>query len=42
MWNERVVKRIEKCRGAGGFTIACSFKNVDNNFVWAFVGVLWA
>lgn len=36
MWNRRVVENIAKC--VWDFTI-CSFRNVVDNFVWAFAGV---
>lgn len=35
-WDRRLVEKNE-CLGE--FTIACSFRNVVDNFVWAFVGV---
>jgi hypothetical protein len=31
MWDRRVVEKIEECTGS--YTIACSFRNVDDNFV---------
>jgi hypothetical protein len=37
MCDRRVVERIEACVGA--FSVACSFRSVDNNFEWAFAGV---
>jgi hypothetical protein len=38
MWDRRVVEKIEEC--VGRYTIACSFKNVDDNFVWVFGGCM--
>jgi hypothetical protein len=37
MWDRRVVMKIEV--GLGRYVEACSFKNVDDSFVRAFVGV---
>jgi hypothetical protein len=37
MWDTRAVEMVEKC--VGEFTLAVSFKNVADNFVWAFAGV---
>jgi exonuclease III len=37
MWDTRVVEMVEKC--VGEFTLAVSFKNVVDNFVWAFAWV---
>jgi hypothetical protein len=37
MCDRRVVERIEACVGA--FSVACSFRSVDNNFKLAFAGV---
>jgi hypothetical protein len=33
MWDGRVVEKIEAC------VVACSFRNVEDNFTWAFAGV---
>lgn len=37
MWYRRVMEKIEKF--IGDYIMACSFKNVDANFLWAFAGV---
>lgn len=37
MWDKRVVKKIEEFLGE--FTVAYTFRNVDDQFSWAFVGV---
>jgi len=37
MWDRRVVEKIDGC--VGGFSMAVSFKNVDDPFAWAFAGV---
>jgi exonuclease III len=37
MWDNRVVKKVDVC--LGDFTLAVSFRNVVDRFVWAFVGV---
>jgi hypothetical protein len=31
------MEKIEDC--VGSFIVACSFRNVEENFVWAFAGV---
>jgi hypothetical protein len=37
MWDRRVVEKREECMG--GYTLACSFKNVEDQFEWVFGGV---
>jgi len=37
MWDRRVVEKIEVC--VGEFSVAVSFKNVVDQFSWAFAGV---
>jgi hypothetical protein len=37
MWDRRVVTKIEVC--VGDYVAACSFKNVEDEFIWAFAGV---
>jgi exonuclease III len=37
MWDRRVVEKREEC--VGGYTLACSFKNVEDHFEWVFGGV---
>jgi hypothetical protein len=37
MWDTRVVEKVDKC--VGEYTLAVSFKNIADNFAWAFVGV---
>ena len=37
MWDSRVVESIEEC--VGSFMAACSFRNMEDGFRWAFVGV---
>jgi hypothetical protein len=37
MWDRRVVEKIEEC--VGEFIVACSFRNVDGGFSWAFGGL---
>jgi hypothetical protein len=37
MWDMRVVEKREECMG--GYTLACSFKNVEDQFEWVFGGV---
>jgi hypothetical protein len=37
MWDRRVVSKIEVC--LGNFVVACSFRNVEDGFLWAFAGV---
>jgi len=36
MWDRRVVEKIDEC--VGEFYVACSFRNVEDQFAWAFVG----
>jgi hypothetical protein len=36
MWDRRVEENIYDCEE---FSVACSFRNVDNDFKWAFSGV---
>ncbi|KAG2678369.1 hypothetical protein I3760_11G000300 [Carya illinoinensis] len=36
MWDRRVVEQMEEF--VGYYTVACSFKMVEDNFLWAFVG----
>ena len=38
VWDKRSLKMIDK--EVGSFSISCRFKNVDNNFIWAFTGVM--
>lgn len=35
MWDRRVVEKIKKC--VGEFTVACSFKNVEDGFCWGII-----
>jgi hypothetical protein len=35
--NKRVVEKVEEC--VGEYTVACSFRNVEDQFTWAFTGV---
>jgi hypothetical protein len=37
MWDRRVVEKIEVY--VGEYVVACSFKNVADDFSWAFAGV---
>ncbi|KAG2711914.1 hypothetical protein I3760_04G100200 [Carya illinoinensis] len=37
MWDSRVVESSEEC--VGNYMAACSFRNVEEGFCWAFVGV---
>jgi hypothetical protein len=37
MWDKRVVNRMEV--DVGDYVVACSFKNVDDGYEWAFAGV---
>ncbi|KAG6659987.1 hypothetical protein CIPAW_03G074300 [Carya illinoinensis] len=37
MWDRRVVEKLEEF--IGRYTVACSFKSVSDNFLWAFAGV---
>jgi hypothetical protein len=34
MWDRRVVEKREECMEC--YTLACSFKNVENQFEWVF------
>ena len=36
MWDRRVMEKREECIGC--YTIACTFENVEDHFVWAFFG----
>ena len=37
MWDRRVVEKIEEA--VGHFSISCRFKNVSDQFEWAFTGI---
>jgi hypothetical protein len=37
MWDRRVVEKMDECMGR--YTLACSLRNTDDNFMWAFGGV---
>ena len=37
MWDRRVVEKIEEA--VGFFSISCRFKNINNQFEWAFTGI---
>ena len=37
MWDKRVVEKIEEAMGQ--FSILCRFKNVSDQFEWAFTGI---
>ena len=37
MWDRRVVEKVDEA--AGHFSVSCKFKNVADQFVWAFTGV---
>ena len=37
MWDRRVVEKVEEV--VGHFSVSCKFKNVDDHFEWAFIGV---
>jgi exonuclease III len=37
MWDHRVVSKIDSCLGR--FVVACLFRNVEDDMVWAFAGV---
>jgi hypothetical protein len=37
MWDKRVVEKVDVCLGE--FTLAVSFRNAADRFVWAFAGV---
>jgi hypothetical protein len=38
LWERRVVEKMDVC--GGRYTIACSLRNIDDNFMWAF-GVVY-
>ena len=38
MWDSRVVENLEEA--AGHYSVSCRFKNVGDNFEWAFIGVM--
>ena len=37
MWDSRVVEKVEEA--VGHFSVSCKFKNVGDQFEWAFIGV---
>ena len=37
MWDRRVVEKVEEL--VGHFTVSCKFKNVGDQFEWAFTSV---
>ena len=37
MWDKRVVEKIEDF--VGEYSVACSFKSVEDNFLWAFASL---
>jgi hypothetical protein len=37
MWDRRVVEKIDEC--VGEFTLAITFRNVEDHSTWAFAGV---
>jgi hypothetical protein len=37
MWDRRLVSKIGDC--LGNYVVACSFRNVEDGFLWAFAGV---
>ena len=37
MWDRRVVEKVEEV--VGHFTVSCKFKNVGDQFEWAFTSV---
>jgi hypothetical protein len=37
MWDRRVVEKTDECMGEFSFVVA--FRNVEDHFTWAFVGV---
>jgi len=37
MWDRRVVEKVEEAMGY--FSVSCKFKNVGDQFEWAFIGV---
>jgi hypothetical protein len=37
MWDSRVVEKVKEC--VGEYTVACSFRNVENQFTWVFASV---
>jgi hypothetical protein len=38
MWDKKVVEKIDECVG-GVYTMAVTFRNVEDHFTWAFAGV---
>ncbi|KAG6646425.1 hypothetical protein CIPAW_07G008100 [Carya illinoinensis] len=40
LWDRRVVERVEEF--IGNYTVACSFKSIADNYLWAFAGVYGA
>jgi len=38
MWDRRVMEKSEEF-GGGAYSVACSFRNVDDYFEWAFISV---
>ncbi|KAG6663824.1 hypothetical protein CIPAW_02G049700 [Carya illinoinensis] len=40
LWDRRLVERVEEF--IGNYTVACSFKSVADNYLWAFAGVYGA
>jgi hypothetical protein len=37
MWDKKVVEKIDECVG-GVYTMAVTFRNVEDHFTWAFAG----
>ena len=37
VWDKRSLEMTDK--EVGSFLVSCRFKNVDNNFIWAFTGL---
>jgi hypothetical protein len=37
MWDKKVVEKVDEC--VGDYTLAVSFRNIVDQFVWAFAGV---
>ena len=37
MWDQRAVEKVEEAVGC--FSVSCRFKNVGNQFKWAFTGL---
>ena len=37
MWDRRIVEKIEEA--VGRFSVSCKFKNVEDQFEWAFTGI---